>query len=107
MANAATERVREQLMVVLGGAGRALTTSQLQQRMGSLVPEAQLYNESVYRNLLVLERRRKVRRRRQRGRHVAWELRAAGPVDAPACTVHTTHRRGCDGNPCTAPVLEQ
>jgi Fe2+ or Zn2+ uptake regulation protein len=64
------ELLRKQLLDVLAAATEPLTTAQLR----SQLPDADVaVNEHVYRNLVVLERRDRVRRLRPGGRHVAWE----------------------------------
>lgn len=67
------ELVRKQLLAVLTDTGGDLTTAQLRQLLLRWAPG--LVNETVYRNLVVLEHRGEVRRLRYPGRrHVAWAV---------------------------------
>ncbi|WP_099020866.1 Fur family transcriptional regulator [Mycolicibacterium palauense] len=79
------ELVRKHLLNVLSEAGGDLTTAELRQLLARWAPG--LVNETVYRNLLVLEHRGEVRRLRRPGRrHVAWAL--VTPAHVPAKEAH-------------------
>ncbi|RFZ10390.1 hypothetical protein DSM43518_02304 [Mycobacterium marinum] len=65
------ELIRKHLLEVLSHTDGQLTTAELRQLLLPRVPS--LVNEIVYRNLIVLEHRGELRRRRLPGRrHVAW-----------------------------------
>ncbi|EHB48737.1 hypothetical protein MycrhDRAFT_5578 [Mycolicibacterium rhodesiae JS60] len=66
------ELLREQLLDILATADEPMTTAQLRHRL-----DGATVNELVYRNLIVLESRGRLRRLRPGGRHVAWESVAA------------------------------
>ncbi|KAA1248214.1 hypothetical protein F0Q45_21815 [Mycobacterium simiae] len=67
------ELVRKHVLDVLAHAGGDLTTAELRQLLQPWAPG--LVNETVYRNLIVLQRRGKVRRLVRPGhRHVAWAI---------------------------------
>lgn len=67
------ELVRKHLLEELTRAGAEVTTAELRARLLQWAPA--LVNETVYRNLVVLEHRGKVRRVRLSGRrHVAWAI---------------------------------
>jgi Fe2+ or Zn2+ uptake regulation protein len=76
------ELVRKQMLDALAREGSALTTAELRRHLNA--GESDLVNEVVYRNLLVLERRGKIRRLKPAGRHVAWEYTTAPtPTQGP------------------------
>ena len=72
------ELVRKHLLDVLPETGGDLTTAEIRQLLLRWAPG--LVNETVYRNLLVLEHRGEVRRLRRPGRrHVAWAIATPDP----------------------------
>lgn len=72
------EMLRRRLVAVLRAARNPLTTAELRDRANThlAVPA---HHECVYRNLLVLERRRQIRRQELTGRNVAWQILAPRP----------------------------
>jgi hypothetical protein len=70
------EEVRHRLLTVLG---RPLSTAQLRDRINTATATP-THHEEVYRNLLVLENRRRVARQEVTGRNVT--LGPAGPAPA-------------------------
>ncbi|MFN6548149.1 Fur family transcriptional regulator [Mycolicibacterium nivoides] len=74
------ELVRKHLLDMLERVGGDLTTAELRQLLLAGTPG--LVNETVYRNLVILERRGQVRRVRRPGRrHVAWAINT--PISQP------------------------
>ena len=70
--------MRKHLLAVLPEPGGDLTTAEIRQLLVRWAPG--LVNETVYRNLLVLEHRGEVRRLRRPGRrHVAWAIATPDP----------------------------
>ena len=67
------ELFRSRAITILRAAGTALTTAEIRQRVNSRLPDP-VHHEFVYRNLLVLENRRRIRREQLTGRDVAWHL---------------------------------
>lgn len=72
------EALRRLLLAALGRARRPLSTAELRDRVNAATPTP-AHHEAVYRNLLVLENRRRVTRRQLHGRNVTWELQAPRP----------------------------
>jgi len=72
------EPLRQMLLAVLGRARRPLTTAELRDRINTATAR-DTHHEEVYRNLLVLEKRRRVCRQQVRGRDVTWVLQAPRP----------------------------
>ena len=72
------ESLRQLLLAVLGRARRPLTTAELRDRI-NLAATCVAHHEEVYRNLLVLENRRRVCRQQLQGRNVTWVLQAPRP----------------------------
>jgi len=106
MADADNEELRRGLLELLSTSADAMSTTELRELLAARVPAEVLVAELVYRNLLVLEGRRLVRRQPQSqprsGRQVTWELRAprrrTGIPEALAAG---------DGNRPARPVLTQ
>ena len=73
------EALRRLLLAALGRARRPLSTAELRDRVNAATPTTPAHHEAVYRNLLVLENRRRVTRRQLHGRNVTWELQAPRP----------------------------
>jgi Fe2+ or Zn2+ uptake regulation protein len=72
------EALRRLLLAALGRARRPLTTAELRDRINAATGGA-AHHEAVYRNLLVLENRRRVTRQQLAGRNVTWVLQAPRP----------------------------
>lgn len=72
------EQLRHLLLAVLGRARRPLSTAELRDRVNA-AGRVTAHHEEIYRNLLVLENRRRVTRQELHGRHVTWALQAPRP----------------------------
>lgn len=72
------ELFRNRVLTILGAAGSALTTTEIRQRINSRLTDP-VHHEFVYRNLRVLENRRRIRREQLAGRDVAWHLMPPRP----------------------------
>lgn len=72
------EALRRLLLAALGRARRPLTTAELRERVNAATPTP-AHHEAVYRNLIVLENRRRVARRELDGRNVTWVLQVPRP----------------------------
>ncbi len=72
------ESIRLLLLAALGRARRPLTTAELRDRINTATSPA-AHHEAIYRNLLVLENRRRVCRLQLNGRNVTWALQAPRP----------------------------
>lgn len=74
-----SELVRKHLLELLERADGDLTTAELRQLLLPWAPS--VVNETVYRNLIVLENRGEVRRVRRPGRrHVGWGIATSKPI---------------------------
>jgi Fe2+ or Zn2+ uptake regulation protein len=73
-----TELLRSRVIAILRAAGRPLTTAEIRDQVNAGQPAA-IHHELVYRNLLILENRRRIRREQLTGRNVTWQLLAPRP----------------------------
>lgn len=109
------EQLRHLLLAVLARARRPLSTAELRDRVNA-AGRTTAHHEEVYRNLLVLENRRRVTRQELHGRHVTWVLQAPRPplsarvprrhplITAREASMTETGRRG--GTSTTKPNRE-
>jgi len=68
------EHIRHQLLNALADCRTPVTTAELLERLHDRGEPASLTIEAVYRNLVLLQNHKQVRRVRTGGRHVSWKL---------------------------------
>lgn len=75
------ERLRDHLLEAMAYAGTSLTTAELRRLLERSFPG--IVSEAVYRSLVILEHRGRVRRLQTPTKHVAWERTAEAALATP------------------------